>query len=182
MRDKLDKNMIYVTHDQIEAMTLGDRIVVMSEGVIQQQGTPEELFKSPNNRFVAGFIGSPAMNFIEGELTGEGDELTVVGPRFRLPINREHHSGLTKHQDRTITIGIRPSAFTPEVTNGASIELEIAVSEYLGDHSILVTRCGDIELLVEQQGSAPVPSGESKRFGVRPEDIMLFNSKTGERL
>ncbi|MEM7616273.1 MAG: ABC transporter ATP-binding protein, partial [Pseudomonadota bacterium] len=83
MRDTIDKNMVYVTHDQVEAMTLGDRIVVMSEGVVQQQGTPEELFKTPVNKFVAGFIGSPTMNFVDGALSDEGGKLWVKGDGYR---------------------------------------------------------------------------------------------------
>ena len=75
MRAQLDKNMIYVTHDQVEAMTLGDRIVVMSDGHIQQQGSAEELFKRPANRFVAGFIGSPTMNFLDATLETQNDRL-----------------------------------------------------------------------------------------------------------
>lgn len=83
MHDTIDKNMVYVTHNQVEAMTLGDRIVVMSDGLIQQQGTSEELFKAPVNKFVAGFIGSPKMNFIDGELVDEGGALRMKGNGHR---------------------------------------------------------------------------------------------------
>jgi multiple sugar transport system ATP-binding protein len=79
MRDTIDKNMVYVTYDQVEATTLGDRIVVMSDGLIQQQGTPEELFKAPVNKFVAGFIGSPKMNFIDGEIFSDEGALRIRG-------------------------------------------------------------------------------------------------------
>ncbi|WP_422368049.1 ABC transporter ATP-binding protein [Pelagibius sp.] len=179
MRDTLDKNMVYVTHDQIEAMTLGDRIVVMSEGVIQQQGSPEELFKTPANRFVAGFIGSPTMNFLEAELTAAGDVLSVQGNGFTLPLADALKARLSGHASKAVTIGIRPSAFSTELTYAAPIDLHLAVSEYLGAHSVLVTRCGDAEILVEHDSASPMKAGVTMTFGVKPEDIMVFDKETG---
>ena len=180
MRDSLDKNMIYVTHDQIEAMTLGDRIVVMSDGIIQQQGTPEELFKTPANRFVAGFIGSPSMNFLAGNLTSQSDQAFVEGQGFRLPIGAELAARISGRTERAVTAGIRPSSFG--AVDGAPIELHVAVSEYLGAQSILVTRCADTDVLVEFDSASPVKPGSSMEFRVRPEDIMLFDNSTGVTL
>ena len=182
MRAKLDKNMIYVTHDQIEAMTLGDRIVVMSDGVVQQQGTPEELFKRPANRFVAGFIGSPTMNFLEGELDGSADDLFVAGDGYRLPLSAELRSRMQGQSDRSVTVGIRPSAFSQDSSVGAPIELQVIVSEYLGAHSVLMTHCGASEVLVECDSASPIATGRAMTFGVKPEDIMLFNTSTGKAL
>ena len=178
MRDRLDKNMIYVTHDQTEAMTLGQRIVVMSEGEIRQQGTPEELFKRPANRFVAGFIGSPKMNFLSGELVAESDRLWVRGDGFRLPLPEPVRARLADRANRSVDVGIRPSAFRSGQEDGAPIHLDLVVSEYLGTHSVLVTRCGPAEVLVEHQGVTPLQSGTTMTFGVRPEDIMLFDADT----
>ncbi|NNF46836.1 MAG: ATP-binding cassette domain-containing protein, partial [Desulfofustis sp.] len=86
MRQRLEKNMVYVTHDQVEAMTLGDRIVVMHQGIIQQQGSAEELYKKPVNKFVAGFLGSPPMNFFDGTLEESAGQLVVSGDGFTLPL------------------------------------------------------------------------------------------------
>ena len=182
MRNTLDKNMVYVTHDQIEAMTLGDRIVVMSEGVIQQQGTPEELFKSPANKFVAGFIGSPTMNFLDGELGQDNGQLVVKGDGYSLPLTDEQGTRLGAHKDRSIAVGIRPSSFSSDATQGAPIELRIIVSEYLGAQSVLVTRCGAAEVLVEYESASPVKAGETNTFGVRTDEIMLFDNASGKRL
>ena len=183
MRDRLDKNMIYVTHDQIEAMTLGDRIVVMNEGLVQQQGTPEELFKHPVNRFVAGFIGSPKMNFLDGELVEQGDVLWVRGDGFLLPLSREHRQRLNgTARQRQVTMGLRPSVFHSDAAVGAPIELFLVVSEYLGAHSVLVTRCGEVEVQVECDSASPMKAGSSMTFGVRSEDIMLFDSDSGATL
>ncbi|MEM7644202.1 MAG: ABC transporter ATP-binding protein, partial [Pseudomonadota bacterium] len=124
MRGRIDKNMVYVTHDQVEAMTLGDRIVVMNAGVVQQQGTAEELFANPVNRFVAGFIGSPSMNFLDGEI--EGDR--VRGDGYDLPLTPELVAGATKAPGRQVEIGIRPSSIG--LDGGAPLQMKVVVSEY----------------------------------------------------
>ncbi len=182
MRDTIDKNMVYVTHDQVEAMTLGDRIVVMSDGLIQQQGTPEELFKAPVNTFVAGFIGSPTMNFIDGELVDEKGTSWVRGDGFMLPLPVEMGQRLGSLAERRVTLGLRPSSFTMDLTTGAPIELNVVVSEYLGAQSVLVTRCGGTEVLVETQSAAPIKAGQMQSFGVLIDEIMLFDKTSGLRL
>ncbi|WP_420010746.1 ABC transporter ATP-binding protein [Tateyamaria sp.] len=181
MRDSIEKNMVYVTHDQVEAMTLGDRIVVMNEGVVQQQGTPEELFKEPRNLFVAGFIGSPSMNFMEGALVDVGGEMHVQGAGFDLPLDATTRTRLDTATDRNVTVGIRPSSFTTD-TSGATVELRVIVAEYLGAQSVLVTKLGKTELLVETQSTAPFKSGVTQSFGVNTDEIMLFDRSTGLRL
>ncbi len=182
MRDTIDKNMVYVTHDQVEAMTLGDRIVVMSDGLIQQQGTPEELFKQPVNKFVAGFIGAPTMNFVDAELVDETGKLWVRGDGFALPLTDADSARLSSAKDRNVTVGLRPSSFTADLTQGAPIELKVVVSEYLGAQSVLVTRCGAAELLVETQSASPVKAGTLQTFGVLTDEIMIFDKSSGLRL
>ncbi|MEM9550498.1 MAG: sn-glycerol-3-phosphate ABC transporter ATP-binding protein UgpC [Pseudomonadota bacterium] len=182
MRDQIDKNMVYVTHDQVEAMTLGDRIVVMSDGLIQQQGTPEELYKSPRNRFVAGFIGSPTMNFMDGELTEDDGKIWVRGDGFLLPIEDETAARLAAHKTRDVAIGLRPSSISNVLNGGAPIELKIVVSEYLGAQSVLATRCGENELLVEIASTAPIRHGGTQSFEVKTEEMMIFDRETGLRL
>ena len=181
MRDKLDKNMVYVTHDQIEAMTLGDRIVVMSEGLVQQQGTPEELYKQPSNRFVAGFIGSPTMNFLDGSLASEGGGLWVEGSGFRLALSEKQKARLEGRASGKVTIGIRPNCFRLEGP-GSEIALRIVVAEYLGANSVLATRCGDAEVLVEHEASAPAKRGSEMTFRVQPDDVMVFDRESDLRL
>ncbi|MGB3554828.1 MAG: ABC transporter ATP-binding protein [Jannaschia sp.] len=176
MRDTIDKNMIYVTHDQVEAMTLGDRIVVMNEGVIQQQGPAEELFANPVNRFVAGFIGSPSMNFLPGEITGD----RVAGDGFDVPLPSELARRAEAASGRAVEVGIRPSSIVLE--GGADIDLRVVVSEYLGAQSVLVTRCGQAEVLAEIASADRIPTGQTRRFGVLTDDIMLFDRDSGARL
>ena len=183
MRASIDKNMVYVTHDQVEAMTLGDRIVVMRDGLIQQQGTPEELFERPVNRFVAGFIGSPSMNFLEGALVREGGALWVRGDGFLLPVTDEQAARLGAMDARgEVDAGIRPSSIHADATAGAPLELRVTVSEYLGAQSVLVTRCGPAEVLAEVASTRRYAPGETVSFAVPPEDVMLFDRETGLRL
>ena len=182
MRDRIDKNMIYVTHDQIEAMTLGDRIVVMADGVVQQQGTPQELFETPVNKFVAGFIGTPTMNFLDGELVRQDDKLWVRGDGYLLPLSDGAAQRLNGRTAGRVTMGIRPSAFSTDPGTGAPIELNLIVSEYLGTQSVLVTRCGPTEVQVETTSTTQAKPGDLMTFGVRPDDIRLFDADTGATL
>ncbi|EFL90501.1 ABC transporter ATP-binding protein [Ahrensia sp. R2A130] len=182
MRDNLDKNMIYVTHDQIEAMTLGDRIVVMSEGIIQQQGTPEQLFKEPVNRFVAGFIGSPTMNFLDAEISETGKGVTASGDGFSLLLDGPLAQRLKSHSSKKVALGIRPSSFSDDVSVGPTMDLRLIVSEYLGAQSTLVTRCGSEEVLVEHNSSIPPRAGATMTFALRTDEVMAFDTETGIRI
>ncbi|MFD0915107.1 ABC transporter ATP-binding protein [Pseudahrensia aquimaris] len=182
MRNTLDKNMVYVTHDQIEAMTLGDRIVVMSEGLIQQQGTPEELFKTPANKFVAGFIGSPTMNFLDAELVEEKSRLHAKGPGFDIRLTGDLAKRLRGGKAKDITLGIRPSSFSLDKKAGEPLELRIVVAEYLGAQSTLVTRCADAEVLVEHESSSPISSNTTMKFYVLMDEVMAFDQQSGVRL
>ncbi|NJR13784.1 MAG: ABC transporter ATP-binding protein [Phyllobacteriaceae bacterium] len=109
MSQRIQKNMIYVTHDQIEAMTLGDRIVVMRHGKIMQQGTPEELYKTPANMFVAGFIGSPPMNFIDVDVSDRSGTTLLTADGFELAVNGADARRLQTHGSGRVTLGVRPS-------------------------------------------------------------------------
>ncbi|MEL6619871.1 MAG: ABC transporter ATP-binding protein [Pseudomonadota bacterium] len=183
MRQRVQKNMIYVTHDQIEAMTLADRIVVMNGGYIQQQGTPEELFKRPANKFVAGFLGSPPMNFLEAELADEGGTLFARGSAFDLAIPAEIAANLADTSG-AVTLGVRPSDlnFAPDADDAAALDLRVKVSEYVGAQSVLLCSCGDADVTVELKSETPIALGETLRFAVRPEGIHLFDRKTEQAL
>jgi multiple sugar transport system ATP-binding protein len=168
--------MIYVTHDQVEAMTLGDRIVVMNAGVVQQQGTAEELFADPVNRFVAGFIGSPSMNFLDGELRGD----RVVGDGFDLPLSPELAAGAARAGNARVVVGLRPSAIG--LAGEAPLQMRVVVSEYLGAQSVLVCRCGPAEVLAEIASGDRIPAGQTRTFSVATGEIMLFDHDSGARL
>jgi multiple sugar transport system ATP-binding protein len=179
MRRRVEKNMVYVTHDQIEAMTLADRIVVMHQGKIQQQGSPQELYKRPANRFVAGFIGSPPMNFLKADLLEEGGRLFARGAGFTVELPGHRKALLASQQSRSVDIGIRPSAFRLAAagTKGA-IELDVLVSEYVGAQSVLVCECAGVRVLVEVGSDDPLPTSGRLSFMVDPEAIHLFDPTT----
>ena len=174
--------MVYVTHDQVEAMTLGDRSVVMSDGYIQQQGTPEALFKHPVNKFVAGFIGSPTMNFLDADLVEERGLTWVRGDGFMLPRSDETGKRMADAKNRNVTVGIRPSSFLTDASNGAPMELKVVVSEYLGAQSVLITRCSETDVVVETQSAQPLQTGSVQIFGVKTDEIMVFEKSSGRRL
>ena len=184
MRQTVKKNMIYVTHDQIEAMTLADRIVVMNGGYIQQQGTPAELFKKPANRFVAGFIGSPPMNFLDAELSDEGGTLHAHGDGFRLALPEALAARARAAKLYRAALGLRPSDldFDPDGSEGCSIDLKVVVSEYVGAQSVLICDCGAARVTVELKSETPIALGETLRFSVRPDGLHLFDPKTEKAL
>ncbi|MDX8350232.1 sn-glycerol-3-phosphate ABC transporter ATP-binding protein UgpC [Cognatiyoonia sp. IB215446] len=184
MRQSVQKNMIYVTHDQIEAMTLADRIVVMHGGHIQQQGTPAELFKNPANKFVAGFLGSPPMNFLAAELKDEGGTLYAVGKGFQLALDPDLAERSRRQAVSSAILGIRPSdlEYNPDGAEDASIDLNVVVSEYVGAQSVLICDCGGSRVTVEIKSETPIALGETLRFAVRQEGLHLFDNKTEDAI
>ncbi|MEL6587961.1 MAG: sn-glycerol-3-phosphate ABC transporter ATP-binding protein UgpC [Pseudomonadota bacterium] len=180
MSQRVQKNMIYVTHDQIEAMTLADRIVVMHGGYIQQQGTPEELFKRPVNKFVAGFLGMPPMNFLDGDIVQQDDAVFVHGDGFQVRLHGDRAEAARLHRDKAVTLGIRPSDLTYDAhaAADASLTLDVMVSEYVGAQSVLLCKCGPAKVMVELNSETPVALGQRLTFAVNPKGLHLFDRKT----
>ncbi len=180
MSQQVEKNMIYVTHDQIEAMTLADRIVVMHGGYIQQQGKPEELFKQPVNKFVAGFMVMPPMNFLEGEIQERDGGTFVMGEGFGLQLEASRAARARAHSSRNVTLGVRPSdlSFDADTAPDQSLKLDVRVSEYVGAQSVLLCSCGSAQIMVEVNSDAPVALGQTLTFAVNPEGVHLFDQET----
>jgi len=180
MRQKVKKNMIYVTHDQIEAMTLADRIVVMHGGYIQQQGTPEELYKSPVNKFVAGFLGSPPMNFLQADIQDRNDRLYVTGAGFDILLPDSRKASLQGKNLSQITMGIRPSdlTYSPDAPTDKSFDLQVVVSEYIGAQSVLICDCSGQKVEVELKSDTPIALGETLRFQVNADAVHIFDRET----
>ncbi|MEM6617339.1 MAG: ABC transporter ATP-binding protein [Pseudomonadota bacterium] len=184
MSQRVEKNMIYVTHDQIEAMTLADRIVVMHGGYIQQQGKPEELFKRPVNKFVAGFLGSPPMNFLKGEIEDRDGRIFVLGEGFALELEGATAEAAKTHNHHLITLGIRPSdlRFDAEAPADKALSLDVKVSEYIGAQSVLLCNCGTETVMVELNSETPVGLGETLKFAVNQSGVHLFDRETERAL
>jgi len=179
MREKIQKNIIYVTHDQVEAMTLGDRIVVMQGGYIQQHGTPQELFLRPSNKFVAGFIGMPPMNFMDAELSEESDKLIASGDGFQFELpDIQNKDQLPK--SGKVTVGIRPSALSlaSDKTNKNVLALPIKVCEYVGSQSVLISDIRGSRVAVEVDSAKAAKVGDTVKFSVNPSDLYLFDRNT----
>jgi len=177
MRQRVHKNMIYVTHDQIEAMTLADRIVVMHGGLIQQQGTPEELFKHPANKFVAGFLGTPPMNFLDAILENVDGQLYLKGSGFCLRCDSETASRLQASGEKEVLLGVRPCdlAFDHNAHTDSAIDIDVVVSEYIGAQSVLIGDCSGQKVMVELKSDTPIALGEKLRFAVNIKDVHFFN-------
>ena len=180
MSQQVEKSMIYVTHDQIEAMTLADRIVVMHDGYIQQQGTPEELFKRPANKFVAGFLGMPPMNFMNCQIEARGTDTFVKGDGFALRLQEEIAEKAARHSSKAVTLGVRPSdlSFAGNAQPEDSLTLDVKVSEYVGAQSVLLCACGDANVTVEVNSETPMALGETLVFEVNPARVHLFDRET----
>ena len=180
MSERIQKNMIYVTHDQIEAMTLGDKIVVMRSGKIMQAGSPEELYRNPANIFVAGFIGSPPMNFLAAELREENGILHASGKGFDLPLPDQRRAALQNHTGREVHLGIRPSSFTVPEAAGALpvIEMPVILSEYIGSNSVITSQLGGHHVLVELSTQTPIRERGPRPFAVNTDELHLFDPKT----
>ena len=148
LHQRLRTTMVYVTHDQVEAMTMGDRIVVLKDGVVHQVDNPISLYLHPTDRFVAGFIGSPPMNFFEGDLSGEGEELIFSAPGISLPVAAEHRSPLKQSGGRRAVFGIRPEDICLAEAEAPArecpeLEASIEVIEPMGSEVYLYFTAGE---------------------------------------
>ncbi len=184
LQTRLGVTTVYVTHDQVEAMTMGDRVAVLKDGLLQQCDTPLNLYDKPNNLFVAGFIGSPAMNLIEGEVADDG---VHIGD-YVVPVPRETLSKASG--EKRLTLGIRPETFNLSDTN-TGIGIDVAVVEELGADAFLygtVSGLSDEEKLTAQQITARISSrtppqrGSTVRLEVDPKQVHVFNQANGERI
>ena len=183
LHQRLGNTMIYVTHDQIEAMTLADRIAVMRGGVIQQLGAPKEIYRRPVNRFVAGFIGSPGMNFFDGTLrTGANGPAAEVGD-MRVPLSRYEFARPPK-SDGAIVFGIRPEHISlGEVPDGHfACDGTVDLVEAMGADTIVWTSLAGAPLTIRTDGESEIRAGETIRFSFDPANACLFDTATDLRL
>ncbi|MGP1394915.1 MAG: ABC transporter ATP-binding protein [Inquilinaceae bacterium] len=183
LHQKVETTIIYVTHDQVEAMTLADRIVVMRDGYIQQVGTPLEVFERPANLFVAGFIGSPAMNLIDVRVAnGNGGPKLALADGTRIPIPGRPTRTLADGE--AVTMGIRPDDLVA-VTDHSPIaeawrfDARINVVEPLGSESLLFLDLGGQELVGKVEGRIVPRAGEKVRVGFNLDHLHLFDPASG---
>jgi multiple sugar transport system ATP-binding protein len=181
LHQRLGTTAIYVTHDQVEAMTLGDRVVVMKDGLVQQVGEPLELYNAPATRFVAGFIGSPAMNFAHVTVSERDGALRVANEGMDLGLPADVAARLKGHLGREVTLGIRPedlriaaSADPPELTFPAVVE----VVEKLGSEILLDLKVGRGTMVASVEPTVRAVYGDTLRMALDPERLHFFDTQS----
>ncbi len=177
LHQQLDATMIYVTHDQVEAMTMADKIVVLRGGYVEQVGAPLDLYHHPCNEFVAGFIGSPKMNFVSSEIVGKDDAAVTValpgGSKADLPVAM---NGAEIGQK--VKLGIRPEHFSEQDDGNPRMAFNVEVAEHLGGTSFLYGQSGSGEqMVVEASGANRAKPGEALSLAVPPSYCHLFDSE-----
>ena len=185
LHQRLGTTIIYVTHDQTEAMTLGTRIVVMKDGVIQQVDTPQNLYEKPQNLFVAGFMGSPQMNFLDAvvEVKGETAYLNVAGISIPLPPAKSKKVIDGGYNGKTVTFGIRPedvydSQMMVEAKSDSVFESTIRVYELLGAEVFLYFDLGDFPMTARVDPRTTARPGDKVKFAIDVEKIHVFDKET----
>ena len=189
LRQRIDTTFIYVTHDQTEAMTLGDRIVIMKDGLIQQIGTPQEVFDHPANLFVAGFIGMPQMNFYNAELVQEDGRYAVVLDKAKVFLPDEKQAKLNKNNVKTgaVTLGVRPEHLLLTGDPASMISGKVDVSEMMGSAVHLhISACGTDTIIIvptaELENANAYAIGSEVSFTFSGATAHLFDRETGLNL
>ncbi|MBN2049098.1 MAG: sn-glycerol-3-phosphate ABC transporter ATP-binding protein UgpC [Spirochaetales bacterium] len=178
LHHRLKATMVYVTHDQVEAMTMADKIVVMKDGLIQQIGGPLELYNSPNNLFVAGFIGSPPMNFIEGRVADNSNVFDAVD--FRLPLTSQKASLVASYKGSPVIFGVRPEDLTldPKGTEDNAVTGSVLVVEQLGEQLHLHVEMKDATIIAKVPPQTKVAVGDKVFLKPNMEKAHFFDKET----
>jgi multiple sugar transport system ATP-binding protein len=181
LHDRLETTAIYVTHDQVEAMTLGDRVVVMKDGWVQQVGEPLELYGKPANRFVAGFIGSPAMNFADVTIAEANGGVWVEGPGLRVKVPADRAEHMRAYKGQHVTLGVRPEDLQPATgadSPDRTFDAVVEVVEPLGSEILLDVKAGGASMVARVDPSVRVKVHEPMRLSLAPERMHFFDLKT----
>jgi len=178
LHERVATTVIYVTHDQVEAITMATRVAIMSTGHLQQVGTPQEVYETPANLFVAQFIGTPPMNTLPGTFTTEGGAPAIVTGESRFPVPK----GLTTRleEGQPVVVGARPEHL--EVSAEGSIVHKVRAVEWLGHECLVLGTVGENPVTVRQVGMSPSEAESTIRLSVDPADVHLFDPDTTDRL
>jgi multiple sugar transport system ATP-binding protein len=184
---RLETTFIYVTHDQVEAMTMGTRVVVLKDGILQQVDTPSNLYLYPANLFVAGFIGSPAMNFFDVTLVGEDGDLYVDGGTFRLKVPEEKLQTLLPYKGKNITFGIRPDdlhdpQFTPPDITPGKMKAQVDVTELMGNEVFVHMLTGGKSFTARFDPRTGVRVGDTLDVVANMDNMHAFDPQTEEAI
>ncbi len=185
LHERLQATIVYVTHDQVEAMTMGDRIVILKDGAVQQVGEPLGVYERPANQFVAGFIGSPAMNFLPVGVAGGDAAPALEGPGFRLAVAPEHAPRVGPYRGRRLVLGIRPEDLRPAAPTDPAdgvIEGPITVVEPVGSDQFLEVDLQGVPLIARVDARLRLRAHQRIRLAPSPGKIHLFDPATEQAL
>jgi multiple sugar transport system ATP-binding protein len=182
LQQRLQTTVVYVTHDQVEAMTMGHRIAIIADGALQQVGPPQDVYERPGNVFVAGFIGTPPMNMIEARVVNEGDGLAVSLPGARVPLPKPLAIAVTARGLDQVVVGVRPEHLL--LADNGFVPATVTVVESLGHERNIACRLDDRTLVITRQDmDTPRPAvGENVRLTTEPEFLHVFDAHTGDRV
>jgi len=185
LHDRLQSTVIYVTHDQVEAMTMGDRIVIMKDGLIQQVGHPLDVYATPRNQFVAGFIGSPAMNFIPCNVAAQNGGLCFAAPGLTLPVPAAKAKALAEFQGKKVVMGIRPEDMreaSPQDPAQATFEASVEVVEPIGHEIYLNVLINGTEVVARVSPDTPVKVGQKIKLAATVDKLHAFDPQTEQAI
>jgi multiple sugar transport system ATP-binding protein len=187
LHQRLQTTFIYVTHDQVEAMTMATRIAVINHGILQQVDTPQHLYDYPNNLFVAGFIGSPAMNFFPAKLRKDNGKLVVDTGAFAIAIPDENAKPYQAHEGKNVIFGMRPEnihdpKFTPPNIHTANIEAQVDVTELMGNEIFMHLLSGQNTFVARVDPRSSMHVGEKVEIAFDMDSFHIFNAETEEAI
>jgi multiple sugar transport system ATP-binding protein len=184
LHQRLEATMIYVTHDQVEAMTMADRIAVINEGVLQQAGTPKELYESPRNHFVAGFIGSPSMNFVDLKLESNGDGPRLVSGGIEVALDDGQAARLRDRGGDGLTVGFRPEHLEVGAPDGPGLRVSATVDviEFLGNDELIHAISDGRDIVAIVNADVKLEVGAKVELSTAPRHIHLFDPESGASL
>jgi len=180
---RLGATIIYVTHDQVEAMTMASRIFIMNDGRLQQYGAPLEVYRKPNNKFVAGFIGSPAMNFIDSKIVKENGDYFIDTESFKVKIPQDFYSKIADYVGKEVIFGVRPEdlhdkQFVSNATPSNTIKAKVEVIEPLGAEIFIYLACGKNSLVGKMDSRTQVEIEQNIEIVIEMEKTHIFDPKT----
>ena len=181
LHKRLGTTFVYVTHDQTEAMTMGDRIVVMKDGLIQQVDTPQNLYSKPANLFVAGFIGSPQMNFIDMTLEKRDGEYFAVFQDYplKLPVESGREEALDPYVGKTVILGVRPENLVAKaVEDGQGLTASVDIAELMGSEVLIYIDCKGEKMIVRAPGTSTIKTGQTVTVEFDMRFVHLFDKES----
>ena len=185
LHKQLATTFIYVTHDQVEAMTMASRIAVLNHGILQQVDTPQNLYDSPDNLFVAGFIGSPAMNFFNAKLVKEGDDIQIDAESFKVSVPEDRKESLKEYVGKDVVFGLRPEDihdpdFAPPRIISQEIDAKVDVTELMGNEIFLYLTSGEHEFVARVDPRTSYSMDDEIRVAFNMDNMHVFDKETEE--